>query len=77
MAGPGLVRGTNTQAKAILRLFIFGHRLGYGLYRIAAARSRYRHTRFRDIYRCGLWTARRLAGNLYQYMVTGATMASL
>ena len=77
MAGPGLVRGTNTQAKAILRLFISGHRLDHGLYRIAAARSRYRHTRFRDTYRCGLRNARRLAGHLYQYMVTGATMAPL
>ncbi len=77
MAGPGLVRGTNTQAKAILRLFISGHRLDHRLYRIAAARSRYRHTRFRDTDGCSLWTARRLAGHLYQYVATGATMASL
>ncbi len=76
MVGPGLVRGTNTQAKAILRLFISSHRLDYGLYGITTDRSRYRRPGFRNTDRCGLWTARRLAGHLYQYMATGTTMVS-
>lgn len=77
MASPGLVRGTFTQAKAILRFFISGHRLDHGLYGITADRSRYRHTRFRDTYHCGLWTARRLASRVHQHLAARTLVASV
>ncbi len=70
------VEGSKHYTEINVRLPLPNHRLDHVIYRIAAARSHHRGTRFWHLDYADLWVTGRLAGGIYQHMAAGAAMAS-